>query len=81
MTLPTPRPVVDATDGGLVRDVFLELSPQREAVALAYYTSWTQRQIAGRTGAPVDAVQTRLVAGMRRRRHEPDRPAGTGDVR
>lgn len=42
--------------------------PEREAVALAYFTGWTQREIAEQTGAPVSAVQSRMLAGMRRLR-------------
>jgi RNA polymerase sigma-70 factor (ECF subfamily) len=42
--------------------------PQREAVALAYYTGYTQGEIAEQTGTPIGAVRAQLLAGMRRLR-------------
>ena len=43
-------------------------APQREAVALAYYTGYSQGEIAEHTGTPVGTVQAQLLTGMRRLR-------------
>lgn len=55
--------------------------PEREAVALAYYTGWTQREIAERTGAPVSAVQARMLTGMRQLRRLLDGAIEAGGAR
>ena len=72
------QPLVDAAElacdraaGGAVLDALRRLpSAQREALVLAYWGGWTQREIAGLTGAPLGTVKTRMLAGMRRLRQE-----------
>ncbi|WP_242611085.1 RNA polymerase sigma factor [Blastococcus saxobsidens] len=52
---------------------------QREALVLAYWGGYTQREIAERTGAPLGTVKTRMLAGMRRL-HEGLSPATSAAV-
>jgi RNA polymerase sigma-70 factor (ECF subfamily) len=40
--------------------------PQREALVLAYFGGYTQREIAGLTNTPLGTVKTRMLAGMHR---------------
>src|SRR3954462_6606348 len=61
-----------------VRTALADLSaPQREALTLAYYGGYTQREVAALTGAPLGTVKTRMLAGMRRLEKE-WRAAGGG---
>jgi RNA polymerase sigma factor (sigma-70 family) len=46
--------------------------PQREALALAYFGGYTQREIAGLTATPLGTVKTRMLAGMRRMKESLD---------
>jgi len=41
---------------------------QREALTLAYFGGYTQREIAGLTSTPLGTVKTRMLTGMRRMR-------------
>ena len=45
---------------------------QREALTLAYFGGYTQREIAGLTSTPLGTVKTRMLAGMRRMRGDLD---------
>ncbi len=59
--------VMTTMRGDGVRRAMLELPDvQREALTLAYFGGYTQREVAALTGAPLGTVKTRMLAGMRR---------------
>lgn len=52
-----------------VRHALAELPPaQREAMVLAYFGGFTQREVAAVTGVPLGTVKTRMLAAMRKLR-------------
>ncbi len=73
---------VDRVVSQQVRTALGELpEAQREALALAYYGGYTQREVAALTGVPLGTVKTRMLSGMRKLRlrlSSSDGPAGDG---
>ena len=70
----TPGPGADqaalgAVVAGQVRDALGGLpAEQREALALAYYGGYTQREVATLTGVPLGTVKSRMFTGVQRLR-------------
>ena len=78
---PDPNPGVEAEAEATerraqVRAALAQLPPaQREALALAYFGGYTQREVATLVGVPLGTVKTRMAAGMRKL-HQALREAG-----
>lgn len=63
------QPALDGVAAGQVRDALGRLpAEQREALALAYYGGYTQREVASLTAVPLGTVKSRMFAGVRRLR-------------
>lgn len=60
---------IGAVVAGQVRDALGRLpAEQREALALAYYGGYTQREVAALTGVPLGTVKSRMFTGVQRLR-------------
>lgn len=60
---------IGAVVAGQVRDALGALPPdQREALALAYFGGYTQREVAALTGVPLGTVKSRMFTGVQRLR-------------
>jgi len=58
-----------AVVAGKVRDALAELpAEQREALALAYFGGYTQREVSSMVGVPLGTVKSRMFAGTRKLR-------------
>ncbi|HVF03758.1 MAG TPA: sigma-70 family RNA polymerase sigma factor [Frankiaceae bacterium] len=62
-----------------VRTALADLpDPQRQALGLAYFGGYTQREIAKLTDTPLGTVKTRMLAGMKRLRDVLETPLDGG---
>jgi RNA polymerase sigma-70 factor, ECF subfamily len=60
---------LQALEAGQVRDALGDLpAEQREALTLAYFGGYSQREVATLTGVPLGTVKSRMFSGMRRLR-------------
>ena len=60
---------LDAVVAGHVRHALQQLpAEQREALALAYYGGYTQREVASIAGVPLGTVKSRMFTGVKRLR-------------
>jgi RNA polymerase sigma factor (sigma-70 family) len=60
---------LQALEAGHVRDALGDLpAEQREALTLAYFGGYSQREVATLTGVPLGTVKSRMFSGMRRLR-------------
>lgn len=60
---------LQSMEAGQVRDALGRLpAEQREALALAYFGGYSQREVATLTGVPLGTVKSRMFTGMRRLR-------------
>jgi RNA polymerase sigma-70 factor (ECF subfamily) len=60
---------LQALEAGQVRDALGNLpAEQREALTLAYFGGYSQREVATLTGVPLGTVKSRMFSGMRRLR-------------
>ncbi|MFD9066612.1 sigma-70 family RNA polymerase sigma factor [Kitasatospora purpeofusca] len=78
---PPEEQAARSLDRARVRSALAGLSAaQREAVVLAYYGGYTQREIAQRLALPLGTVKTRIRDGLRRLRDTFDPGPGPGPV-
>jgi RNA polymerase sigma factor (sigma-70 family) len=60
---------LQSIEAGQIRDALGDLpAEQREALTLAYFGGYSQREVATLTGVPLGTVKSRMFSGMRRLR-------------